>query len=115
MTLLQSSKGQKTCITINLANSAVVIVYNGGCHCKLPLTMRRLLALYGILVLFTLISAVPVYISAPPQANHRFKRQFGFGMPFGGSYGSASGSSFDFSESESFNTFNTGFNSGFFG
>ncbi|XGW03951.1 hypothetical protein V3C99_015245 [Haemonchus contortus] len=76
--------------------------------------MSRFFAFFCFLIVIAFISAVPLYDSVGPQTHDRYKRQFGFGMPFGG-YGGAYGDSYGFSESESFNAYNTGFNTGFFG
>ncbi|KHJ87058.1 hypothetical protein OESDEN_13175 [Oesophagostomum dentatum] len=80
--------------------------------------MCRSLILLCLLALIAILNAIPVavverYVPVAVDPNgvplHRYKRQFGFGMPF---FGSAYGNSYGFSQSSSFNAYNNGFNFG---
>ncbi|KAK6050585.1 spore coat protein T domain protein [Cooperia oncophora] len=77
--------------------------------------MNRLLTLLCFIALLVFINAVPVYVPAYYIPHLRPRRQFGFGMPGGFGGGNAYGNSFGFSESESFNAYDQGFNTGFVG
>ncbi|KHJ79695.1 hypothetical protein OESDEN_20651 [Oesophagostomum dentatum] len=83
--------------------------------------MYRSLILLCLLAFIAVLNAVPVavverYVPVAVDPNgvplHRYKRQFGFGMPF---FGGAYGNSYGMSESFSFNAYNNGFNTGFWG
>ncbi|RCN37561.1 hypothetical protein ANCCAN_16526 [Ancylostoma caninum] len=80
--------------------------------------MDRALVLLCILGLVAALSAgpvavidrfVPIAVDGVPF--HRFKRQWGWGMPVGGSFGNSWG----YSSSSSFMTYNTGYNTGWWG
>ncbi|KAL6743005.1 hypothetical protein Aduo_016092 [Ancylostoma duodenale] len=82
--------------------------------------MGRALVLLCVLALVAALSAVPVDVidrfvpvAVDPDEVpiHRFKRQWGWGMSVGGGFGNSWG----YSSSSSFMTYNTGYNTGWWG
>ncbi|KHJ86647.1 hypothetical protein OESDEN_13594 [Oesophagostomum dentatum] len=74
--------------------------------------MRQTVLLLCILSLIAFVFASPVAVGSDSSLPQRFKRQWGWGIPFGGG---AFGNSWGYSQSSSFNLYNTGFNTGFWG
>ncbi|XGW01259.1 hypothetical protein V3C99_013875 [Haemonchus contortus] len=81
--------------------------------------MNRSFLLICLIAILVIASAAPAQRQAnayrPATAyrpHQRPRRQFGWGMPMGGFGGGMWGDSFGFSESESFNMWNNGYNMG---